>query len=75
MHPQSTYISQSSQTGALLQAIEQGLLTEYGRVCHDDVLMELMKWVESAEHEILGTIYQQALDYALSEHYRIPGSR
>ncbi|STM39076.1 protein Bdm (biofilm-dependent modulation protein) [Escherichia coli] len=35
--------------------------------CHeDDILMELTKWVEASDNDILSDIYQQTINYVVS---------
>ena len=51
---------------ALVNAIEQGLRAEHGAVTEDDILMELTKWVESTDNDILSDIYQQTINYVVS---------
>ena len=41
----------------LVNAIAQGLHAEHGAVTEDDILMELTKWVESTDNDILSDIY------------------
>lgn len=50
----------------LVNAIAQGLHAEHGAVTEDDILMELTKWVESADNDILSDIYQQTINYVVS---------
>ena len=45
----------------LVNAIAQGLHAEHGAVTEDDILMELTRWVESTDNDILSDIYQQTL--------------
>lgn len=40
----------------LVNAIAQGLHAEHGAVTEDDILMELTKWVESTDNDILSDI-------------------
>ncbi|EHW2562783.1 biofilm-dependent modulation protein [Escherichia coli] len=47
-------------------AIEQGLRAEHGVVTEDDILMELTKWVEASDNDILSDIYQQTINYVVS---------
>ncbi len=56
----------SSTTGPLVNAIEQGLRAELGVVTEDDILMELTKWVEASDNDILSDIYQQTINYVVS---------
>lgn len=56
----------SSTTGHLVNAIEQGLRAELGVVTEDDILMELTKWVEASDNDILSDIYQQTINYVVS---------
>ncbi len=55
----------SSTTGPV-SAIEQGLRAELGVVTEDDILMELTKWVEASDNDILSDIYQQTINYVVS---------
>ena len=50
----------------LVNAIAQGLHAEHGDVTEDDILMELTKWVESTDNDILSDIYQQTINYVVS---------
>lgn len=50
----------------LVNAIAQGLHAENGAVTEDDILMELTKWVESTDNDILSDIYQQTINYVVS---------
>ena len=50
----------------LVHAIAQGLHAEHGAVTEDDILMELTKWVESTDNDILSDIYQQTINYVVS---------
>ena len=50
----------------LVNAIAQGLHAEHGAVTKDDILMELTKWVESTDNDILSDIYQQTINYVVS---------
>ena len=50
----------------LVNAIAQGLHAEHGAVTEDDILMELTKWVESTDNDILSDIYQQTINYVVS---------
>ena len=50
----------------LVNAIAQGLQAEHGAVTEDDILMELTKWVESTDNDILSDIYQQTINYVVS---------
>mgnify|MGYP001072904008 FL=1 len=50
----------------LVNAIAQGLHAEHGVVTEDDILMELTKWVESTDNDILSDIYQQTINYVVS---------
>ncbi|HFZ8993439.1 TPA: biofilm-dependent modulation protein [Citrobacter freundii] len=65
-----TYHSASTATStaqpALVNAIEQGLRDELGVVTEDDILMELTKWVEASDNDILSDIYQQTINYVVS---------
>lgn len=51
---------------ALVNAIEQGLRAEHGVVTEDDILMELTRWVEASDNDILSDIYQQTINYVVS---------
>ncbi|EIU8566401.1 biofilm-dependent modulation protein [Salmonella enterica] len=51
----------SAAQPALVNAIEQGLRAELGVVTEDDILMELTKWVEASDNDILSDIYQQTM--------------
>lgn len=51
---------------ALVNAIEQGLRAQHGVVTEDDILMELTKWVEASDNDILSDIYQQTINYVVS---------
>ncbi len=51
----------SAAQPALVNAIEQGLRAELGVVTEDDILMELTKWVEASDNDILSDIYQQTI--------------
>ncbi|WP_434370315.1 biofilm-dependent modulation protein [Enterobacter hormaechei subsp. xiangfangensis] len=44
----------------------QGLQAEHGVVTEDDILMELTKWVEATDNDILSDIYQQTINYVVS---------
>ena len=50
----------------LVNAIAQGLHAEHGVVTEDDILMELTKWVEASDNDILSDIYQQTINYVVS---------
>ncbi|EOZ1519559.1 TPA: biofilm-dependent modulation protein [Enterobacter hormaechei subsp. xiangfangensis] len=50
----------------LANAIAQGLQAEHGVVTEDDILMELTKWVEATDNDILSDIYQQTINYVVS---------
>ncbi|HCM9475313.1 MULTISPECIES: biofilm-dependent modulation protein [Enterobacter cloacae complex] len=50
----------------LVNPIAQGLHAEHGAVTEDDILMELTKWVESTDNDILSDIYQQTINYVVS---------
>ncbi|SPX09911.1 protein Bdm (biofilm-dependent modulation protein) [Escherichia coli] len=56
-----TYYQAENSTAepALVNAIEQGLRAQHGVVTEDDILMELTKWVEASDNDILSDIYQQ----------------
>lgn len=56
----------SAAQPATVNAIEQGLRAELGVVTEDDVLMELTKWVEASDNDILSDIYQQTINYVVS---------
>ena len=49
-----------------LNSLTQGLHAEHGAVTEDDILMELTKWVESTDNDILSDIYQQTINYVVS---------
>lgn len=53
---------------ALVEAIALGLHAERGSVTEDDVLMELVKWIEASDNEILCDIYQQTINYIVDSH-------
>lgn len=55
---------------ALVNAIEQGLRAEHGAVTEDDILMELTRWVEASDNDILSDIYQQTINYVVSGQHR-----
>ncbi|EAR6105596.1 biofilm-dependent modulation protein [Salmonella enterica] len=63
-----TYHSSNTSAAqpALVNAIEQGLRAELGVVTEDDILMELTKWVEASDNDILSDIYQQTINYVVS---------
>lgn len=61
-HSANTSVAQP----ALVNAIEQGLRAELGVVTEDDILMELTKWVEASDNNILSDIYQQTINYVVS---------
>ncbi|HDS9357545.1 TPA: biofilm-dependent modulation protein [Enterobacter cancerogenus] len=50
----------------LVNAIAQGIHAERGAVTEDDILMELTKWVEASDNDILSDIYQQTINYVVS---------
>lgn len=50
----------------LVNAIAHGLHAEHGAVTEDDILMELTRWVESTDNDILSDIYQQTINYVVS---------
>ncbi len=56
----------SSTTGPWSTRLEQGLRAELGVVTEDDILMELTKWVEASDNDILSDIYQQTINYVVS---------
>ncbi|EAB6555106.1 biofilm-dependent modulation protein [Salmonella enterica subsp. enterica serovar Typhimurium var. monophasic] len=56
----------SAAQPVLVNAIEQGLRAELGVVTEDDILMELTKWVEASDNDILSDIYQQTINYVVS---------
>ncbi|MGQ7101059.1 biofilm-dependent modulation protein [Escherichia sp. SP-MK] len=60
-----TYYQAENSTAepALVNAIEQGLRAEHGVVTEDDILMELTKWVEASDKDILSDIYQQTINF------------
>lgn len=63
----SKYLSSTTAAQpALVNAIEQGLRAELGVVTEDDILMELTKWVEASDNDILSDIYQQTINYVVS---------
>ena len=49
----------------MVNAIEHGLRAEHGVVTEDDILMELTKWVEASDNDILSDIYQQTINYVV----------
>lgn len=59
-----TYYQAENSTAepALVNAIE----AEHGVVTEDDILMELTKWVEASDNDILSDIYQQTINYVVS---------
>ncbi|EDN0612143.1 biofilm-dependent modulation protein [Salmonella enterica subsp. enterica serovar Poona] len=59
-------VNTSAAQPALVNAIEQGLRAELGVVTEDDILMELTKWVEASDNDILSDIYQQTINYVVS---------
>lgn len=63
-----TYTSATTPSAQpeLVNAIAQGLRAELGAVTEDDILMELTKWVESTDNDILSDIYQQTINYVVS---------
>ncbi|MDH6161689.1 hypothetical protein M2354_001344 [Leclercia adecarboxylata] len=63
-----TYTSATTQSAQpeLVNAIAQGLRAELGAVTEDDILMELTKWVEASDNDILSDIYQQTINYVVS---------
>jgi len=65
---QFTYYQAENSTAepALVNVIEQGLRAEHGVVTEDDILMELTKWVEASDNDILSDIYQQTINYVVS---------
>ncbi|ANG92907.1 biofilm-dependent modulation protein [Enterobacteriaceae bacterium 155047] len=50
----------------LVNAIAIGLQAEHGAVTQDDILMELTRWVEASDNDILSDIYQQTINYVVS---------
>lgn len=46
--------------------LNKGLRAELGVVTEDDILMELTKWVEASDNDILSDIYQQTINYVVS---------
>ena len=60
------YQAENSTAAALVNAIEQGLRAEHGVVTEDDILIELTKWVEASDNDILSDIYQQTINYVVS---------
>ena len=63
-----TYTSATTPSAQpeLVNAIAQGLRAELGAVTEDDILMELTKWVEASDNDILSDIYQQTINYVVS---------
>lgn len=63
-----TYTSATTPSAQpeLVNAIAQGLRAELGTVTEDDILMELTKWVEASDNDILSDIYQQTINYVVS---------
>ncbi|ATG01150.1 biofilm-dependent modulation protein [Lelliottia amnigena] len=63
-----THYSANTQSAQpdLVHAIEQALRAEHGAVTEDDILMELTRWVEAADNDILSDIYQQTINYVVS---------
>lgn len=63
-----TYTSATTPSAQpeLVNAIVQGLRAELGAVTEDDILMELTKWVEASDNDILSDIYQQTINYVVS---------
>jgi len=63
-----TYTSATTPSAQpeLVNAIAQGLHAELGAVTEDDILMELTKWVEASDNDILSDIYQQTINYVVS---------
>ncbi|HAI1506442.1 biofilm-dependent modulation protein [Escherichia coli] len=63
-----TYYQAENSTAepALVNAIEQGLRAQHGVVTEGDILMELTKWVEASDNDILSDIYQQTINYVVS---------
>ena len=63
-----TYTSATTPSAQpeLVNAIAQGLRAELGAVTEDDILMELTRWVESTDNDILSDIYQQTINYVVS---------
>ena len=71
-----TYYQAENSTAepALVNAIEQGLRAEHGGVTEDDILMELTKWVEASDNDILSDIYQQTINMwsvASTLHFKV----
>ncbi|EFH3410227.1 biofilm-dependent modulation protein [Escherichia coli] len=68
-----TYYQAENSTAepALVNAIEQGLRAEHGVVTEDDILMELTKWVEASDNDILSDIYQQTINYVVSGQWSV----
>ncbi|EJL0931339.1 biofilm-dependent modulation protein [Salmonella enterica] len=63
-HSANTSAAQPALVNAI--EIEQGLRAELGVVTEDDILMELTKWVEASDNDILSDIYQQTINYVVS---------
>jgi len=63
-----TYTSATTPSAQpeLVNAIAQGLRAELGAVTEDDILMELTRWVEATDNDILSDIYQQTINYVVS---------
>ncbi|MFR3778498.1 MAG: biofilm-dependent modulation protein [Enterobacter sp.] len=61
-YPAHTTVAQPE----LVNAIAQGLQAEHGVVTEDDILMELTRWVEATDNDILSDIYQQTINYVVS---------
>jgi len=63
-----TYTSATTPSAQpeLVNAIAQGLRAELGAVTEDDILMELTKWVEASDNDILSALYQQTINYVVS---------
>ncbi|MGB7803288.1 hypothetical protein [Buttiauxella sp.] len=58
-----------SGTRDIVKAIEAGLLAQHGYIAEQDVVFELLSWMEKNEHSILREIYAQALEYVISKDY------
>ena len=58
-----------SGTRDIVKVIEAGLLEQHGYIAEQDVVFELLSWMEKNEHSILREIYAQALEYVISKDY------
>ena len=67
-----TYYQAENSTAepALVNAIEQGLRAQHGVVTEDDILMELTKWVEASDNDILSDIYQRSIMWSVASTLR-----